>query len=114
MAVFAINGNVNIAQPENVTPVDYNQIGTRTDGAGLYVEVGKVIWERSTCTLAQLRTWTQYEQSVLSSLDTLVNGAIQRIDGPSMGEVKYRIEDPSGDSSMRFTGIRVEFWNVEP
>jgi hypothetical protein len=114
MATFAINGVTTIAQPGNVTPIEYSQIGTRTDGAGIYNEVGKVIWERSSCDLTQLRSWTQYQQTVLTSLDTLVNGAIQRILGPTMGRVEYRIADPSGNSSMRFTNVRVEFWNLNP
>ena len=113
MAQFAINTNTTVAQPENVTPIEYNQIGTRTDGTGIWVEVGKVVWSRSSCDLTQLQSWTQYEQAVLTSLDTLVNGAIQRITGPSMGKVEYRVEDPSGNSSMRFVNVRVEFWNVD-
>jgi len=112
MATFAINGSSTIAQPESVTPIEYNQIGTRTDGAGIWNEVGKVVWERSSCDLTQLQSWTQYQQSVLTSFDTLVNGAIQRITSPTMGRVEYRVADPSGNSSMRFTNVRVEFWNV--
>ena len=113
MATFAINADTTVAQPENVTPIEYDQIGTRTDGAGIWNEVGKVIWERSSSDLAQLQTWTQYQQTVLTSLDTLVNGAIQRITGPTMGRVEYRIADPSGNSSMRFTNVRVEFWDID-
>lgn len=113
MAVFSINADAVIAQPENVTPVETGQIGTGIDGRGIFVDVGKVVWERSSCDLEQLQTWTQYEKAVLTSLDTLVDGAIQRITGPSMGEVKYRIEDPSGNSSMRFANVRVEFWNLD-
>lgn len=113
MAVFAISADVTIAQPENVTPIETEQIGTGIDGRGIYVDVGKVVWERSSCDLAQLQTWTAYEKTVLTSLDTLVNGTIQRITGPSMGEVQYRINDPSGNSSMRFSNVRVEFWNLD-
>ena len=113
MAQFAINTITTIAQPENVAPIEYSQIGTRTDGAGIWNEVGRVVWERSSCDLTQLQSWTQYEQSVLTSLDTLVNGTIQRISGPTMGRVEYRVEDPSGNSSIRFTNVRVEFWNID-
>lgn len=113
MAVFAINADAEIAQPQVVTPVEAAQIGTGTDGRGIFADVGKIVWERSSCDLAQLQTWTQYEKAVLTSLDTLVNGTIQRITGPTMGSVQYRIEDPSGDSSMRFTSVRVEFWNLD-
>jgi len=113
MATFAINADTDIAMPESVTPIEYDQIGTRTDGAGLWNEVGKVVWERSSCDLEQLQSWTQYEQSVLTSLDTLVNGEIVRINGPTMGKVEYRVEDPSGSSSMRFTNVRVEFWSID-
>ena len=113
MATFAINADDTVTQPENVTPIEYDQIGTRTDGAGIWNEVGRVMWERSSCDLTQLQSWTQYEQAVLTSLDTLVNGAIQRITGPTMGRVEYRIEYPAGNSSMRFTNVRVEFWNLD-
>lgn len=114
MAVFAINADADIMQPENATPILIDQVGVKTGGAGLYADVGKVTWERSSCDLAQLRTWTQYEQQTLVSLDTLVNGVIQRIvNSPTMGKVEYRIADPSGNSSMRFTSIRATFWNLD-
>ena len=112
MATFAINGDTDIAQPENVTPITQDRIGIGTDGRGIYTDAGKVVWERSSCDLNQLQSWTQYEQTVLTSFDTLVDGTIQRIIGPSMGQVQYRVDDPSGNSSIRFTNVRVEFWNI--
>ena len=113
MATFAINADSDIAQPSRVTPVETEQIGIGTDGRGIYANVGVVVWERPSCDLTQLQSWTQYEKSVLTSLDTLVNGVIQRVTGPSMGQVSYDIEDPAGNSSMRFSNIRVEFWNLD-
>lgn len=114
MAVFALSADVDIMQPENVTPIIKDRLGVKTGGAGLYVDVGKVTWERSSCDLTQLLTWQQYEMATLTSLDTLVDGTIQRIvNNPTMGRVDYRIADPSGNSSMRFINIRVEFWNLD-
>lgn len=114
MPVFSINGDADIAQPENVTPVERDRVGVQTDGTGLYADVGRCVWERSSCDLTQLQTWTQYEMSTLTSLDTLVNGEIQRlVNNPSMGKVSYRVADPSGNSSMRFVSVRVEFWNLD-
>lgn len=114
MAVFAISGDSDIAQPENVTPIITDRVGVKTGGTGLYADVGKVTWERSSCDLAQLLTWQQYEMTTLTSLDTLVDGTIQRIvNNPVMGRVDYRIADPSGSSSVRFVSVRVEFWNLD-
>ena len=114
MSTFAISGDTTIAQPSTVTPVVYQQIGVGTDGRGIFNDVGAVVWERPSCDLAQLQSWTQYEKSVLTSLTTLVNGVIQTIVGPTMGEVDYRIADPSGNSSTVFTNVRVAFWNLSP
>lgn len=114
MPLFAINADTAIMQPENVSPIEIDRVGVQTDGTGLYADVGKVTWERSSCDLTQLLTWTQYQQQTLVSLDTLVNGAIQRlVNNPAMGRVDYRIADPSGNSSMRFINVRVEFWNLD-
>ena len=114
MPEFAISADADIMQPENTTPIVKDRVGVQTDGTGLYADVGKCTWERSSCDLAQLLTWQQYEMSTLISLDTLVDGVIQRIvNNPTMGAVGYRIADPSGNSSMRFVSIRVEFWNLD-
>ena len=114
MAIFAINADADLMQPENTTPVVTDRVGVKTGGVGLYADLGKVTWERSSCDLTQLLTWQQYEMTTLTSLDTLVDGVIQRIvNNPSMGRVDYRIADPSGNSSMRFVSIRVEFWNLD-